>query len=374
MSALQRHTLLRSQCLTLRPTHLFNLIPNKRESIARVLATSGITTLLEHIGLARQSVLVVFTYHRIADPTIDLFYEPVISATADAFRKQLSWLCNRFQLLTLAELLAYVEGGPRRPEPIVFLTFDDGYRDNFEVAAPILRERNAAATFFISTSFIEATQIPWWDYVAYIIKRTKVPRLTLKRDPQTTQSPLIIDLATISCAGATALIIDAFLNDTIADEAWFLTQLALQAGVDIDPSNLARALFMSWDQVQQLASHGTKFSVGSHACTHRKLAILDDKAQQYELSESKRLLQAQLGCEITTLAYPYGWAGSYSSRTKELAAQVGYRLAFTSKSGLNQLHNLDRFEVSRLGVGSADSTNMLRTRAVLHAICGRPIL
>ena len=70
----------------------------------------------------------------------DLFYEPVISATPESFRAQIKWLRSHLHLVTLEELIEQVQTGSPWREPTVLLTFDDAYRDNFEVAVPILRE------------------------------------------------------------------------------------------------------------------------------------------------------------------------------------------------------------------------------------------
>lgn len=43
------------------------------------------------------------------------------------------------------------------------ITFDDGYKDNFEVAAPILRNLDLPATFFVATHFIDSVRVPFWD-------------------------------------------------------------------------------------------------------------------------------------------------------------------------------------------------------------------
>jgi peptidoglycan/xylan/chitin deacetylase (PgdA/CDA1 family) len=359
---------------SLRLVILLSHIPNKRQSIARALASLGATSVLEHISLARQPVLMVFTYHRISDPAADPFYEPVISASAELFREQLAWLANRFRLLALDELLAYLEGGLTWREPVVLLTFDDGYRDNFDTAVPILRERQAPATFFIPTSFTEARQIPWWDLVAYVIKHTHVSQFVLHRDPEGKKAPLVIDLTTSSRAAAIYAIVDALLNGTVSHESWFLKQLVLQGEIEANPESLACTLFMSWDQIRQLIALDSNLSVGSHTCNHPRLATLDDKTQWYELSESKRVLEAQLGRKITALAYPYGWTGTYDHTTKRLAAEAGYRVSFTARAGLNQIHEVDRYEVNRLGVGFTDSVPVLRARVVLYAMCGHSVL
>ena len=206
--------------------------------------------LLERAAAAWRPALVVLTYHRIAEPGADRFYDPVISATPESFRAQVKWLRDHVRILTLDELIGQVETGSPWHGPVVLLTFDDGYRDNFDVAVPILRECNVPATFFIPTEFLESPRLPWWDHVAYVIKQTQVRRLTLERNSNGDALPLVIDLETMPRSLAIMTIIRAFLDETIADEPWFLEQLGKRAEVDVDGQNLGRALFMTWDQVR----------------------------------------------------------------------------------------------------------------------------
>jgi peptidoglycan/xylan/chitin deacetylase (PgdA/CDA1 family) len=348
-------------------------IPNKREYLARALGRFGLLGLLERVAAARPG-LVVLTYHRIAEPGTDSFYDPVISATPEGFRAHMEWLHNHRRVLAFDELLAQVQSGLPWHQPAVLLTFDDGYRDNFDIAAPILRERNLPATFFIPTAFLESPRLPWWDHVAYVIKQTNTRQLTMKRDRHGHAAPLAIDLQTMSRDAAIMTVIQAFLDETIADERWFLDHLAHCAEVDVDSEGLGRELFMNWDQVRQLANSGTSLTIGSHAYTHRKLAGLDADSQRHELASSKQLLEARLGRQVTGLAYPYGWPGSYTNLTKVLAIEAGYRLAFSSQEGINRFTKFDAYEVRRLGIGSADSAALLRARAALHVMFGRSLL
>jgi peptidoglycan/xylan/chitin deacetylase (PgdA/CDA1 family) len=259
------------------------------------------------------------------------------------------------------------------------ITFDDGYRDNFEVAAPILRDRGLPATFFIPTAFLEAPRLSWWDKVACLIKQTRVRRLELPRSPEGGSDnggppPLAIDLDAMPRSEAIRTIIAAFLDETICDGPWFLQRLADRAEVEVDDDSMARALFTSWDQVRRTTGPGTGLSVGSHGHSHRKLAGLDGDSQGRELAESKRILEDRLGREAEALAYPYGWPGAYTAETKALAARAGYRVAFAGLEGINHPGAIDPFEIRRLGVGSGDSAILLRARAALHATIGRSFL
>jgi peptidoglycan/xylan/chitin deacetylase (PgdA/CDA1 family) len=346
-------------------------IPNKRAFLARGLQGTGLLALFERAVAARGPALVVLTYHRVAEPRTDRFYTPVISATPDRFYEQTKWLRENVHLLTLADVIAQLESGSPWSRPGVLLTFDDGYRDNFDVAVPILREFQVPAAFFISTNFVESPAIPWWDQVAYVLKETQARRLALERAKNGDGAPILIDLETSPRKAAIMTIIRAFLADTIPDESWFLAQLAAEARVVIDHDRLGGALFMNWDQVRQLADSGTCFSVGSHTHSHQKLAALEVESERDELARSKQILEGRTGHGVSALAYPFGWAGTYTARTKALAAESGYRIAFASRPGMNRPATLDRYELSRLSVASDDSLALLRSRMALNGVFGR---
>ncbi len=277
-------------------------------------------------------------------------------------------------MLSLPELMAMQESGSPWREPVALVTFDDGYRDNFEVAVPILREHHVPATFFLLSEFLEAPRLPWWDQVAYTIKQTRQRRLVLERSPDRSRPSLSIDLEAMPRSLAIMAIIRAFLDHTIADERWFLEQLSARAEVPIDGESLGCSLFASWDQVRQVVDLDSTLTIGSHGHSHQKLAGLDEGSQRHELIESKRILESRLGREVAALAYPYGWSGAYTPQTKALAAEAGYRLAFAAIEGVNRPDTLDPYEIRRLGVGSGDSPVLLRARAALFAAFGASFL
>lgn len=353
---------------------MFRGIPNKREYLARALGRLGVIGLLERVVAARRPALIVLTYHRIAEPGADGFYDLVISAAPAAFRAHVEWLHNHIRILTLEELDAQIQAGGCWEEPAALLTFDDGYRDNFDTAVPILREWQVPATFFISTGFLEAAKLPWWDHVAYVIKHTQKRRLTLKWGARADNPPLLIDLESTPRDVAIMTIIGAFLDETIVDEIWFLDQLAAESEVAVDRAGLSRALFMDWEQVRYLADSGAGLTIGSHAQSHQKLAGLDDRSQRCELALSKQVLENHLGREVVALAYPYGWPGTYTWATKSMTEEAGYRLAFASREGVNRPGRLDCYEISRLGVGSGDSPALLHARVALYSAFGRSFL
>ena len=348
------------------------LIKNKREMLARGLAQLGLIRLLERF--ARRPSVLVATFHRIGEPSEGAFYDGVYSASPDAFRAHVLHLRDRFRLINLKTLVEMSDSGIAVDRPTALITFDDGYRDNYEVAWPILQELGAPATFFIPTRFLSKPQIPipWWDHTAYVLKQTK-KRLLVLDWPET----LTLDLEQTPRGAATASIIRFYLEGRIPggdDEARFRTHLEERAEVSLDDEALGRTLFMTWDQVRRLAGSG--MTIGSHAHSHLPLATLSESDQRHELVESRRILERELdgACKIQGLAYPFGWPSTFDAATQRLAQEAGYRLAFTTVEGINRPGDSAPFALRRLNVGYHDSAPLFRARTTLQTSFGASLL
>jgi peptidoglycan/xylan/chitin deacetylase (PgdA/CDA1 family) len=343
------------------------IIKNKREMIARGFASLGLIRFLERA--ARRPAVLVATFHRIGDPARGSFYDGVYSASPEAFRAQVRHLRDRFRLVTLDALAALADSGFAVDRPTALITFDDGYRDNFDVALPILQELGAPATFFIPTGFFSHPQVPWWDHAAHVLKRTGKAELALDWP-----EPLRIDLEQTTRGAAIGTVVQLYLDGKVKgdEQARFRTHLEERASVVVDDEAQGRALFMTWDQVRRLADAG--MTIGSHAHGHRALASLSEAEQRHELVESKRILERELGREVQGFAYPFGWPGTYGELTQRLAREAGYRLAFSSVEGVNRPGASDPFALRRLNVGYHDSAPLFRARTALQTSFGTSFL
>ena len=92
--------------------------------------------------------VVVLCYHSV-HPSL-----PFSSATPQLFSEHLAWLRENCRCVPFSQVLAAREG-PRTNQPVVSVTFDDGYDDNHEFALPLLVKNGIHATFFITTGLIE---------------------------------------------------------------------------------------------------------------------------------------------------------------------------------------------------------------------------
>jgi hypothetical protein len=124
---------------------------------------------------AKLPLLSVVTYHHIYQPTAGYpFDDAVADASPAQFRRQLELLRERCTLVNLAQVIDGLRGVPLPPNPVL-IAFDDGYKSNLDVAAPILRDLGVSAVFFIATDFVDERRLYWWEALAYVAKRAGKP-------------------------------------------------------------------------------------------------------------------------------------------------------------------------------------------------------
>ena len=101
---------------------------------------------------------IIVTFHRVND---DLPPDELTRTSRD-FERFCRFFRTYFDVVSLDYMVTRIVGGASIGGTLA-ITFDDGYRDNFEVAAPILRKLGLPATFFVVTRYLDTATVPWWD-------------------------------------------------------------------------------------------------------------------------------------------------------------------------------------------------------------------
>jgi peptidoglycan/xylan/chitin deacetylase (PgdA/CDA1 family) len=319
------------------------LISHKRAFLADLLRRSGTLQLLDLA--ARRPGLLVLGYHRIGQLDQNPFYDSVFSATPEAFREQVTLLREHFRMLSLDDVIAAAPDFAFR-EPSALITFDDGYRDNLNLALPVLVELGVPAAFFLPTDFLDHPHLFWWDKLAYLLKRNPI-------------EPLANQVA--ACL--------ASHPDAIADH---IDRIAECAGITVPEADLARSLLIDWDGARALVAAG--MDVGSHGRSHRNLGRLDEPSQRDELARSRATLESNLGRDVAAIAYPYGTADAFSDLTCKIASEVGYRVGFSFGGGINRPGATPTYAIARINVGFSDTPNLLRARVSMLSALGRSLV
>lgn len=328
-------------------------LPGKRELLARTLRSCGIQRLLTSLESWRG--LLVFNYHRIGSPDNSLFDHDLWSATAEDFARQLRFLADNFRVITPRELTTWDQMGTNRA---VMITFDDGYRDNFEVAFPILQEHGVPATFFVSTGFIDRPHAAWWDEISWMVRTAA----HAGRSSITLQGESI-SLTDLPLDSAIRRCLDRYksLPTTRAQE--LLDELAASCNTGRCPSELGEGEWMTWEMVRQL--HDSGMEIGGHTVTHPVLSTMDAAAQEIELRDGKARLESILETPVTSFSYPVGQPDSFTEITKAILADCGYRNAFSYYGGFCRSPEVDPYDLPRVAVELDVSQDMFQAMATL---------
>ncbi|MGZ9075061.1 MAG: polysaccharide deacetylase family protein [Burkholderiaceae bacterium] len=277
---------------------------------------------------ARLSTLI---FHRVlAAPDPLLPDEP----TAAEFEHRMRWLQRHFNVIPLADAAARLSGGTLPARPLA-ITFDDGYADNQQIAAPILSKLGLPATFFIATGYLDGGCM-FNDLIIAAVRDCKRSHLDLTELGLGTHSLASIEQRrhAISVLLPPVKRLDPARRASRAER---ICQLAEVTAPD--------DLMMTSSQVAALARAG--FGIGAHTVNHPILAGFETAAAHDEIQLGRRRLEEITGSPVRLFAYPNGRPGDdYTVHTAALVRQLGFTAAFTTAHGVAR-SGADIFQLPR---------------------------
>lgn len=113
--------------------------------------------------------MAILTYHHIGECPPEQQEHCGLYVRPELFRAHLSWLKDHgYQSIALDAVADFLSGGAPLPRRWVVITFDDGWRDNFTAAYPLLREFGFSAVIFLVTDRVARNETSgrWDDYLS----------------------------------------------------------------------------------------------------------------------------------------------------------------------------------------------------------------
>ncbi|QWT21704.1 polysaccharide deacetylase family protein [Bacillus sp. NP157] len=321
--------------------------PGIRGRLGELCYSSGLLHSLQRVRAWWQRDLRILAYHRVMplpDPDTYEFDMELISTPPDEFRDQMRRLKRYFRPMRLTDVVAALDAGEALPPDTVAVTFDDGYDDNYRIAAPILDEVGVPATFFVSTGHIDSGRPYSYDWLVHMILVTRAPRLLLPE--------LGIDIA----LPAERALRRRIAGNVLLRMKWLDAhgQSAMTERLEVEwnmPSAGARPIDcrpMTWDQAREMESAGMEF--GSHGVHHRMLARLPLADMEAEILESKRTLDRELRNPALLMSYPVGGDRAYNEAVIAATRNAGFQLACSYVCGTNPEPSVNRYSLYRLPV------------------------
>ena len=307
----------------------------------KLILNAGI---LRAAGAVSPRYIAILKYHSIRDDPdqVDDSIGSSIVHRTDVFREQMELVAGQFNPVTMDDVALFLKGEKEVPKRPVAVTFDDGYADNCEIAAPLLSRVGVPATFYVTVDAVDAAKAPWFVRVRHAIWTTK------RNSWLDTESGRTLNLEKredrISLMRRTCRQC-ASLTGHAQEEA----VRAIETELDVAPYT-PDGLMMSWEQIGGLHKGG--HAIGSHTLSHPNVAHVSPQEMRVELVESKRKLDEKLGESVRHLSYPHPCLNpNFSAESTAVAREAGYATAVLSINGPVAV-NGDPMCMERLAVAS----------------------
>ncbi len=301
----------------------------------------GLATLTRWLAGGRGAIL---RYHSVTDDERSTlaYLDHGLMVTRTAFRAQLRYLRRFYNVLSLDELVDRLHRGRALPARAVAITFDDGYRDNYTNAYPMLRAEGVSASFYVTTGCLDGGPPLWTAKLRYMVQRTSEPHVVL---PPPLGERLRIETPTDRQRLFTRLVV-ALKNTPSARRRDLIDELATVLRVT-DFSPLAD-IMMTWQQAREMATNG--MLIGAHTVSHPNLPNTPPSEAAAEIAGSRDMIEAALGVRATHFSYPNGRGSAHLTEgLRAMVRAMGFRSAVTSLSGCVRV-GADPWALRRVGV------------------------
>ena len=294
-------------------------------------------------------MLRVLTYHRVAPVNNGLMLNPrLISATPETFAQQLAYLAKNYQVVSIEEVLEAVEKGARLPGRAVLLTFDDAYVDFGEIAWPMLKRYRLPATLFVPTAYPDHPERSfWWDLLYRAVTYSSEVDLC---DTALGSLPLGTPLQ----RQMTLRRMQSYLKTIPYEKAMELVDAFCAR---LGNARAAQRSVLSWKELRQLANDGV--ALGAHSRSHAILTQLPSEKVREEVVRSQEDLRREIGRVLPIFCYPNG---SHDDRVTKILRKEGFRLAFTTLDGHNDLSSAEPLRLRRTNITRRTSLPIFRLR------------
>lgn len=309
-----------------------------KEAYLRVLFFTGLLR-WARLRIAKLGVVVITLHRILPDEQYDSAQAPPgMAVRASTFERFLDYLSRHCECVHTTDA---TPGQAKERRPRLALTFDDGWKDNFETALPISRKYGIPFTVFVCPQMMTRRESFWTSQAGSLWAAAQ----------RTGKLDVISTLYGAEAGRSADSLIESLKHVSPKDRETLINRMraALQPyvqGAGVEPSDE----MLTWREVKEMSAAGITF--GSHTNTHAILTDIPLSDALQELTESKKAIEAELSTCLL-FAYPNG---DWSPDVRDAVAQSGYLAAFINSPGIWQEQS-HRLSIPRINVWEGSLTS-----------------
>jgi len=313
-----------------------------KKALAKGLILSGTDRLFRHLNRDR---LLVVMYHGV---TRHSYHPPVwTQLPLPVFRSQLEFLSRHYQIVSLSQVVRALDQGEPLPERAALITFDDGLKNNFSVAFPVLKELGLPAAIFLTVDLIGGPDMLWFDELYLLIRQAGADGVTLEIPGTAAQ----LHYQAGELWEAYVACVEEAKRDGCQMRRELLERLRRRVPLEQE-RYLADFGLLDWDEVREMERSGL-IGFGVHTATHRILSELEEHELADEVLAPRKRFAEELGVEPESFCFPNGRPGvDFAPMHQEYLRSSGYLCAFSTGRDLFDQISGDRMAITRIPAGN----------------------
>lgn len=320
---------------------------------ANKLSMKGVKVARRYLKSTASAIIVNF--HRFYEgKAVFLKKGPSAHTNIKDFETFIALLSNRYEFISLSQLLDHLETDTPLAADSVVITMDDGYQDNYTLALPVLKKYGIPATLYVATSFIESKKLLPMDRIELAIRTTGLNKLEW---PFLSGAPIKLDTYRDRCEAN--ILAGKYIKEVSTKE---MDNKISELYQRLQVSEVAEnSPMLSWLQIKKMAENGIE--IGSHGVSHILMTQLTESNAIEELHRSRDVIKKEVGDQPIHFAYPNGRAEDFSDALRIEARRAGYRTVVSTTRSIIRPGVTHPLNLPRIGlIGTPQQTVVFMER------------
>lgn len=281
--------------------------------------------------------------------------------SAGEFAAHLDYLGKHHRVLPLSDVIESLQNNKTLPPNTAVITIDDGYADAYDIAFPLLKEKQVPATVYAVTDFLDGKCWLWTDLMRHVLSKTKSENIAVRFENDIIKTVLGDDIQRLETASRINSRLKK-LPDDLKDKK--IAEIAYSLGVEIPVKPAADFAPVTWEQACEMDAASVR--IESHTVSHPILTNIAAAVLDLELKDSRTRLEEMLDRPVEHFCYPNG---TFNENIRKAVENAGYRSATTTNYGFND-KQMNKFLLNRIDAHSAIA-NFAQSTSGFEAFRGR---